>query len=133
MKDKEKQIEELANLLYCDRFDTPFTDCEKDIKCMDCIEKKIINKGYQKVGKDSVVISKEEYEQLAIEYKRWEKLAIEDMLTQERKETIKEFMFKIESALGYYNDYDRIDKASILEWVGEIANELVKEEEYARV
>lgn len=43
MQDK---FEEVRNLLYCDRWDTPFTDCEKDITCIDCIAKKVL--GYIK-------------------------------------------------------------------------------------
>lgn len=43
MKDR---YEEVRNLLYCDRWDTPFTDCEKDITCIDCIAKKVL--GYIK-------------------------------------------------------------------------------------
>lgn len=56
-----KQIEELASLLYCEKFDTPFTDCEKDIRCIDCIAMKILKQGYQKVEKDSVVLDRGDY------------------------------------------------------------------------
>ena len=40
-------------------------------------------------------LTNEEYEQLAIEYKHWKKLAIEDMITQIRKETARDIYKEI--------------------------------------
>ena len=70
MKDKEKQIEEIYNLLFCDKWEQPFMECPEDIKCIECVAKTLYNAGYRKIDKDSVVLSKEEYEKLKkYEYK----------------------------------------------------------------
>lgn len=60
MKDKEKQIEELVNKLekYCTR-----AKCKAE-SCAKCRAKYLIEKGYQKVDKDQVVVLKTEYERL---------------------------------------------------------------------
>jgi hypothetical protein len=55
-----KQIEEIQGLLFCNKWEQPFTDCEENIKCIECIAKQIYNAGYRKIDKDSVVLSKEE-------------------------------------------------------------------------
>ena len=72
MKDKEKQIEEIQGLLFCNKWEQPFTDCEENIKCMECIAKQIYNAGYRKLPKGAkvfiptdekyAILSKEEYE-----------------------------------------------------------------------
>ncbi len=95
MKDKEKQIwQDVANVM-CECEDKENFNQRYRTKCRGCnllgVIRHIVfflnNSEYQKLPKDSVLLSREEYEKLAIEYKRWEKLAIEDMLAQERKET----------------------------------------------
>lgn len=73
----------------CDYF------CDTNYACCSYNDKQataLYNANYRKIPKGAVVLTKEEYEQLAIEYKRWEKLAIEDMITQVRKETAREIL-----------------------------------------
>lgn len=57
MKDNEKQIEEIYSLLFCDKWEQPFTECSEDIRCIDCIARKLYDLGYRKIDKDSVVLS----------------------------------------------------------------------------
>lgn len=69
--------------------------CDTNYVCCSYNDKQataLYNANYRKIPKGAVVLTKEEYEQLAIEYKRWEKLAIEDMITQVRKETVREIL-----------------------------------------
>lgn len=59
MNNKEKQIEEIYNLLFCAKWEQPFTECPEDIKCIDCIARKLYEQGYRKIDKDIVIIPKE--------------------------------------------------------------------------
>lgn len=87
---ENKQIEELTKELdYCETHECIGESCAK------CRAIWLINNGYRKIPEGSVVLSKEEYEQLSVQYKVWEKLAIEDLLTQERKQAVKEVLEKI--------------------------------------
>lgn len=99
--DEQKQVEEIAKdfeRVHTDTFITP--NYYKNIAT------KFYNLKYRKLQENTVVLTKEEYEQLAIEYKRWEKLAIEDMLMQARKETV----VKIFDALYQWLDLENTEK-----------------------
>lgn len=60
MKDKEKQIEEMTNIIDDCTWVTDENYCES-ISCEYCHAKRLYDKGYRKIDKDSVVLSKEEY------------------------------------------------------------------------
>ncbi len=102
-----KQIEEIKRTLeiaMCQ--DLPFIDsCELGAKAL-------YDQGYQKIDENKVVVDKE-----------YLKKELQGLELQARKETATEFIFKMEETLAYYDKYDRIDKGSILEWVGEITKQ----------
>jgi hypothetical protein len=95
MKDREKQIEELAKdigyelgISY-EEEKLPFS-----LHTRDYLAKALIEKGYQKVDKDSVVISKEEYERITKELvteQRAKKIA-QEYFGIVRKETAREII-----------------------------------------
>ena len=87
MKDKEKQIEEIYNLLFCDKWEQPFMECPEDIKCIECVAKTLYNAGYRKIEKDSVVLTREEYEKVkyVLKYEPEEAIIrLEDLTKNER-------------------------------------------------
>ena len=143
MNDKQ-QIEEIECYLYCDRWDTPFTECEENIRCVECIAKKLYNANYRKIPKDSVVLSKEEYEKLqkgvhTINYTAmFDKAQAERIIELEerlcnacheiRKETAREILFKFESAFAYYDNEDMFSKKAIFECVEELVKQYEVEE-----
>lgn len=68
-EEKNKQIEEICSLLFCDKWELPFTECPEDIRCIDCIARKLYEQGYRKIPKDSIILTSEEYEILKIKEK----------------------------------------------------------------
>ena len=64
MKDKENQIEEMAKVL-CINDNFQCNTCPSMEKCFNYSHaKKLYNAGYQKLPEDTVVLSREEYEEL---------------------------------------------------------------------
>lgn len=83
--DKQKQIEKIEKVLL-DRIVNKTWRASKIAKEL-----------YEMIiPENAVVLTREEYEQLAIGYKRWEKLAIEDMLTQAEKQTAEKLLDEID-------------------------------------
>ena len=70
MNDKEKQIEEIYNLLFCDKWEQPFTECPEDIRCIDCIARKLYEQGYRKIPQDSVILTREELSKRDYEFRQ---------------------------------------------------------------
>ena len=104
MKNKEKQIEEMANIIDDCTWVTDENYCES-ISCEECHAKRLYEQGYRKLDKDSILLSKtdydlilppnsvvlswEEYEALKKQIEYWEhetKVARQDLF-EERKET----------------------------------------------
>ena len=92
MKDKEKQIEEMANdleeeFVLCGTLSNCGTK-----KCSRCFSKYLYEQGYRKLSEDSVVLSREEYEKIA------QSFAKELLLQTERttKEVVEKFISEIE-------------------------------------
>lgn len=114
MKDKEKQIEEMAKELerYCNSI-----ECRNGDNCSICTAKWVIGQGYQKIDKiKEVVISREEY--FEIEKKKEDLLCKEyglmkyekEIKDQERKETVEKIYKDLkllvpDNALGIVTRY----------------------------
>lgn len=87
MKDKEKQIEEMAKDIENTILGLGIHLCNKSAE-------KLYNLGYRKIDKDSVVLSKEEYEALKKQIEYWEhetKVARQDLF-EESKETAEKIL-----------------------------------------
>lgn len=59
--DKQNQIEDIKNLLVCEKWGDYFMECEEHIKCVDCIANKIYKAGYRKIHKNAVILSQEQW------------------------------------------------------------------------
>ena len=96
MKDKEKQIEEMAKVLIeasckgyeCENCAFIHTLEEAESTCF-CL-KNLYNAGYRKIPEGSVVLSKEEWETLHNDYAK----ALYNARRDERKETAREIFAK---------------------------------------
>lgn len=94
MKDKEKQIEEMAYM--CCHIGYKPTSCSECIGRMVCYEylnaKKYVEQGYRKIPQDDVVLTKEEYQKIVNEREEYlnDRFAVCHALRQSRKETAKE-------------------------------------------
>lgn len=97
MKDKEKQIEEMAKEFCPIYIDPTYEDCElcKQGSNGNCDALKKLKKVIKKLfPKDSVVLSREEYEALKKQIEYWEyetKVARQDLF-EERKETAEKIL-----------------------------------------
>lgn len=116
-----KQIEEIVDIMLdCDHsFDT----CpHSEMGCMRCRAKVILERGFRKIDKGSVVISKEEYKIIDHNFKNLESICTsneklieyweeqtkiaEEKLTQARKQAVKEFIqaIKKDANITHYDD-----------------------------
>lgn len=131
MKNKEKQIEEIGNKLdrYCIRAKCRAESCGK------CRARWFIRNGYRKVGKDSVVLSKEDYQLWNILKKTWasndKEISAENMLetlknTKElgSKETAEKFKTSAIKVINRYRNCDLIDAERLVFELNNIAKQL---------
>lgn len=129
MTDQE-QIDEMAS-------DMDYACTKRDLYPDDAkeIAKALILLGYRKLLKDSVVISKEEYE----DYKKHVDTCVEEyhrgqheaelyykniQIPRERKEIAKKILFKFESAFAYYDNEDMFSKKAVFECLEEIVKSI---------
>ena len=119
MTDKEKQIEEMANIIQnacnkCNECELYNTDMFKDVKGVDCVNLKqalnIYNAGCRIIYEDSVVLSKEELEIIKSERFNdgkitakgyFEHYVLSQELEKERKETAKAILKMFKDYLKY--------------------------------
>lgn len=118
MKDKENQIEEMVSIMAASN--NPFVDVPVEI--MPNVAEALYNAGYRKLPKDSVVLSREEYERL----KR----------VENEKDRLYEIKLDLENQLiekGWtdYEGADEIEKRVSKETAENILNDLVKNCQYA--
>ena len=100
MKDKEKQIEEMAKVIIqtscngkeCENCSW-IRSVEEATECCVCL-KALYCAGYRKIPENAVVLTREEYDYLINDCKRWENLAVEkvDEIITTRKETAREIL-----------------------------------------
>ena len=128
---KEKQIEEMAMIMCehnceeCRRESIEFygNSYDEDTQCVfNAGAEALYIAGYRKIQEGSVVVSKNEYEELNITGKYFN-----DALKQARKETVKEILFKVESAFAYFDNEDMFSKKAILRRVKEATNQYAVE------
>lgn len=90
MKNKENQIEEMVSIMAASN--KPFVDVPVEI--MPNVAEALYNAGYRKLPKDSVVLSREEYELLANKYKnleiKYSNLCDNYRLCKDANETLKQ-------------------------------------------
>lgn len=135
MTDKQ-QIEEMALLI-----EDVVENCEDD-DCLHCsylngkhyhcsrarIATALYNAGYRKVGESEMIVTKDEWEKLQGSDKAFDTLfvlfrVLVASLGVVRKETAKDFIFKVESYLGYNADNETFTKKELLLILAEVAKE----------
>lgn len=84
---EQKQIEEMVNVMIASN--NPFVDVP--IEIMPKVAKALYNAGYQKLPKDSVVLTKEEYIDLSRNY-----------VKEQKAQAVKEFAEKVKEKYGHY-------------------------------
>ena len=91
MIDKQKQIEEMANIIFDGRYKNDYISPLKGAN-------ELYNAGYRKIPENAVVLTREEYDYLINDCKRWENLAVEkvDEIITTRKETAEKFARLVE-------------------------------------
>lgn len=105
MKDKEKQIEEMAKVIAIDRYN--------NVSSLDTATMLYDDLGYRKLPKDSVVLTEQERISMCVE--QWDK-----GYAKGSKETAEKILFKFESAFAYYDNEDMFSKKAIFECLEEI-------------
>ena len=117
MTDKQ-QIHEMAKDCYYVahllRFNDPYM---LSLNGWSKLTEEMIKIGWVKPSKDSVLLTRREYKEIA------EKGLGQLQLEQARKETAKDFIFKVESYLGYNDDNDAFTKKELLLILAEVAKE----------
>lgn len=85
----------------------------------------LYNAGYRKVPKNAVVLTREKYDELIEELTNTQAVLMETDLQRinARKETAKDFIFKVESYLGYNADNETFTKKELLLILAEVAKE----------
>lgn len=96
MKDKEKQIEEMEEIIVnsCKRNNE--VSCQQSKSCESCYAKDLYNAGYRKIPEGSVVFTQEEYLRMVVEERALDK-ASED---QARKQAVKEVLENIKEEIS---------------------------------
>ena len=112
---KQKQIEEVAkdiDAIYS-------TDCKGDYESgIRDIAKALIKMNYQKVDKDSVVLSKEELNMLIGNVEKASEIKAEE-LKQARKETVEKYNDKVVAIIQHLFDIGQIDFKAKIEFLKE--------------
>lgn len=101
MKDKEKQIEEMAQDIAYSCADMGYNGCG-DKTCCGCIAKSIYDAGYRKIEDHEIVISKDEYERINDTVN----------LRKVRKETASEILQELYDWLG--DDFEELNETSFI-------------------
>lgn len=96
MSDREKQIEEMANIMLC--FEG-FNGCPNSgIGCNMCRATALYNAGYRKIPEDSVILTKEEFWKLSNKFSKKElDEIVEFHKTKARKQSVEEFATKLKN------------------------------------
>ena len=125
--DKQKQIEEMAKVIYeskvaIDGSDMAFGLFDEDDH-FHRIAKFLYTAGYRKIDENAVVLSREEYTNYIVEY-----MGVKEIKERVRKETAEKFAERLKLRLFEYMDndvsYDEFCKANVV--CGEI-DEICKE------
>ena len=127
MNDKEKQIKEMAKTMTgcnktCDECYSEYEKLfgkQKDAQCI-CITEAttLYNAGYRKLPEDSVVLTREEYNEFLRQGAMIDFL--KDCIQQARKETAREILNKIyHLSKGYYID----DEEEYIEMIKKLAKQ----------
>ena len=129
MTDKQ-QIEELAKIVSTDCGECYTCEFEHNpsakIRCIDyAIATDLYNAGYRKVPENAVVLTQEEYDHMfSCKTTRGGFFNILDTVREvQSQETAKDFIFKVESYLGYNDDNETFTKKELLLILAEVAKE----------
>lgn len=96
------------------------------------VSEALYNAGYRKIPENAVVLTREEYEWLKDKAKELNDIysngfrtlaEVDELIKQERKATAKDFIFKVESYLGYNDDNETFTKKELLLILAEVAKE----------
>ena len=132
MTDKQ-QIEEMVKVIGVIRPEISHENGrERTVICMRNATNKEIaealyNAGYRKVDENAVVLTEKEYNTLLAKLERYKNkkawAVTKEVCEEYRKETAKDFIFKVESYLGYNDDNETFTKKELLLILAEVAKE----------
>ena len=135
--DKQKQIEEMAKELHDLILDTPFNGTEASC---DKIAEELLKHYQPKIPENSVVITREEYDELQVGkdfdygyhegYKNTEAYYENFKLPKERKETAEKFARRLKEKLHYDTipESGITDERNVFESIDEICKEITEGE-----
>ena len=120
MKDKEKQIEEMARVL-CQNQCTSCTGatCLALLNC-----KTLYEQGYRKLPKDSVVLKREELDKIKTNnFSYGVEKGYKSGVIDGSKETVEKILKTIKESLSKYDNHYKIEKVNFIKWLNELAKQ----------